>query len=230
MAICKNKDYVFETMRLKNICFWSVKDTDEINSFEGTDIDESIIALNNLLNAYTNSGVLTIILYKKSKSELGEGGNIKNAKFTIKFDTSINSIPTPQATTNYHDNKFDILTNQIAALTEKIEGIGEMEEEEEEEPEEETTTKIIINNLKPYIPALTGLLASKLGLSPTPTPINGIENISNDILDIVNQLESIDTNINYRLKKLVYLAKNDINTYTLAVNFLNNLVSDEKIK
>jgi len=229
MAICKNKDYVFETMRSKNICFWSVKDTDEINSFEGTDIDESIIALNNLLQAYTNSGVLTIILYKKSKSELGEGGNIKNAKFTIKFDTSINSIPTPQPTTNYHDNKFDILTNQIAALTEKIEGIGEMEEEEEEEPEE-TPSKVIIDSLKPHIPALTGLLLSKLGLSPTPTPINGIDNVSNDILDIVNELETIDTNINYRLKKLVYLAKNDINTYTLAVNFLNNLVSDEKIK
>ena len=233
MAICKNKDYIFETMRSKNICFWSAKDTDEINSFEGNDIDESIISLNNLLQAYSNSGVLTIILYKKSKTDLGEGGNIKNAKLTIKFDTSISQpvmSTIPQTPTNYQDNRLDALTSQIAALSDKIEGIGEMEEEEEEV---ETPSEVLIESLKPHIPALTGLLLTKLGLTApiANAPINGIgENTTNNIVEIVNELEMIDSDISTKLKKLVYLAKNDINTYKLAVSFLENLVSNEKIK
>ena len=114
---------------------------------------------------------------------------------------------------------------------------GEDEEEDEEDDEDEeigqveTPANVFLESIKPHIPAITGLLLTKFGLIPQQQVegINGIADNETDIDMIINELESVDANIITRLKKLVYLAKNDKNTYNLAVNFLNNLVPDSKV-
>jgi hypothetical protein len=221
-------------MRTKSLCCWKVSDGDGLlNNHEGTDIEDSIVQLNNCLNAYVNSGVVIIAISKKTGKEIAKGGDIKLDSFKIKYDTSINSAIPQNNNIGFQHDRLDAITQQIQSIKDKIDSIEEEEEEEEEEEigQVETPANVFLESIKPHIPAITGLLLTKFGLIPQQQVegINGIADSETDIDMIINELQSIDENIVIRLKKLVYLAKNDKNTYNLAVNFLNNLVSDNKV-
>ncbi len=235
MAICKDKNYIFDTMRTKSLCCWRVSDGDgTLNNYEGTDIEDSIVQLHNCLNAYINSGVVLISISRKTGKEINKGGDIKNENYKIKYDTSLNSNVQQQNNIGVQHDRLDAITQQIQSIKDKIDNIEEEEEEEEEEEigQIETPANVFLESIKPHIPAITGLLLSKIGLIPQQQQVEGINGISDNETDIdviINELETVDANIITRLKKLVYLAKNDKSTYNLAVNFLNNLVPDNKV-
>lgn len=236
MAICKDKNYIFDTMRTKALCCWRVSDNDgTLNNYEGTDIEDSIVQLHNCLNAYTNSGVVLISISRKTGKEINKGGDIKNENFKIKFDTSVNSAVQQNNNIGFQHDRLDALTQQIQSIKDKIDTIEEEDEEDDDDEEigqVETPANVFLESIKPHIPAITGLLLTKFGLIPQQQQVEGINGIADNETDIdiiINELESVDANIITRLKKLVYLAKNDKNTYNLAVNFLNNLVPDSKV-
>lgn len=237
MAVTKQKEYIFNLMRNKAVANWKLLDGKEkIDEHAGNDIDESIVYLNSALDAFSGSGIVTIVLTKKNNDEFAEGGDLKTGVYKIKFDLTNKSIVSNndnidniaglirQNENLKYENKIEQMQAQINSLTEMLSGVEEEEEEEEEKP-----VNVLMDQIKPYLPAITGAILYKLGLAPQQTvnqPINGIDYSINDTVD---ELAEIDPDIAIRLKKLVYLAKHDRNTYNLATNFLNNLVSDNKI-
>ncbi len=242
MAVTKNKEYIFNLMRSKSVSNWKILDNKEkIDEYSGSDIDESIVCLNSAIDAFSGSGIITIVLHRKANEELAEGGDLKTGVYKIKFDLSQKSIAQSVNGTDEiaglirqneslkYENKIEQLQQQINSLTEMLSGVEEEEEEEMDQP-----NNIFIESIKPHIPAITGAILMKLGLMPQQVqPINGIDT-DNEIsalnsVQYIEELLTIDPEFTNRLKKLVYLAKNDNGTYKLAVNFLNNLVSDSKV-
>jgi len=234
MAATKSREYLYNLMRTKSVSNWRLFDGKEkLDEFIGTDIDNSVSYLDLCLDAFAGSGIVNILLTRKNADELADGGDIKTGVYKIKFDLSTrgqnNNEHIGSIAANNTNNEIFRYQNKIENLEKEISELkNEISELNEQEPESST----LIEAIKPYIPAIAGLLLNKIGVTPQAEPaqgINGIgENKETDIIAIVKELEKIDKDICKRLNNLLNLAINNPNMYNMAAGMLDNMYNDAK--
>jgi len=87
MAGIKDVNFIFDTMRQKNLPYWKAYlGSDPLSSYDEGNVEDSIVTLKKLLEAIENQTVRIVVRPKTSK-DLGAGGDTKTNVFTYYFET-----------------------------------------------------------------------------------------------------------------------------------------------